>query len=304
MREQFQTVVQLLIDYEDLRVSQQSCAQNDNADQLLNYPEPNVAYNEIRGFDGLASSNSDLNISSRDLGSFASTPTMQTIHSRCGYMVEARNMCTSVYNRLADLSFQAMTGSLALDSCLQDFEDFLAKYGSERLIARFLTNVTFIATCETFHGRLDDLMRVHELGSSISVHDWKTQFKIDSDSRCECFEKALTSQTELLATESQAPVAQKEVLALLLLDSKQRKANYSSDEVNLIKLVTKNVTGFSRLSIPSWPKWFVPPHEVEFDTHSFASAAYGSVHRGTWEGTEVVVKLVGKDPESRAIFYQ
>lgn len=74
--------------------------------------------------------------------------------------------------------------------------------------------------------------------------------------------------------------------------------------MDLIKIVTGKVTEFSRFHIPSWPKSFIAPHEVRFDAHPFAGGSHGSVHRGMWVGTEIVVKLVRDDQESRALFHQ
>lgn len=59
-----------------------------------------------------------------------------------------------------------------------------------------------------------------------------------------------------------------------------------------------------KLKIDSVPPWFAPPHEVELNANfSVGCGSYGSVHRGSWNGTVVVIKsaLLAED-KSREMF--
>lgn len=233
---------------------------------------------------------------------------MEEIHLQCGRMSEAEKMCAGIYARFEDLTIE-VTGkpqvNALLSKMLLGFDDFLTKYGGKRLITRLVSNRVIIDMCETFHIKLDGLLRRYQLNAgSTGVHTWKTQFKIDADSQRKFFKDVLIMRKDTLIVECQDPAAQKEALTLLLFESSQRKAKYSADALELIKRITTYVAGFSRLGIPSLPKWFIPPHEVEYEMRPFAGGAYGSVHRGTWEGTGVAVKLAFEDEESRALFLE
>lgn len=66
-------------------------------------------------------------------------------------------------------------------------------------------------------------------------------------------------------------------------------SQYSDEEMILIQ----NIPIFSsvpKLEIDVVPGWFVPPHEFDVNASSFSKGSYGSVHRGTWNGTNVVIK--------------
>lgn len=98
--------------------------------------------------------------------------------------------------------------------------------------------------------------------------------------------------------------AQAEAMTLLMVDSDIHASKYSEEETALINEIFQYVSSLSRLKISSVPQWFVPPHEVEFNAQSsFAVGSYGFVHRGTWNGTAVVIKTAFlEDKDSREMF--
>lgn len=54
--------------------------------------------------------------------------------------------------------------------------------------------------------------------------------------------------------------------------------------------IFQSFSSVPKLEIDAVPGWFVPPHEFDVNASSFSKGSYGSVHRGTWNGTNVVIK--------------
>lgn len=225
-------------------------------------------------------------------------------------MCEVREMCERLCSRLQNLESQvkaaneliARDASKVYQQLLDKTNVFLMKHVNVHLVTRLVGIQVVIDTCGDLHRELDALLLRFNL-SCADQHSWKKQWEQDATAMRRLLSKSIY-QKEALMDELQDPNTQAEALTLLLFECSHRKLKYTEEEMVLINDIFHFIASFSHLKIPSVPNWFVPPHEVEFNAHSsFAKGSYGSVHYGTWNGTEVAVKCAFlEDDKSHSMF--
>ncbi|GMF34286.1 unnamed protein product [Phytophthora lilii] len=94
-------------------------------------------------------------------------------------------------------------------------------------------------------------------------------------------------------------------MVLLKCEKETYFAKYSPDELELLNAVFGYAASLSHAEVPHVPRWFIPPHEVDFVEAPFSKGAFGSVHHGTWLDARVVVKQMLNPVDSemeRSIF--
>ncbi|RLN73169.1 hypothetical protein BBJ28_00026245, partial [Nothophytophthora sp. Chile5] len=103
---------------------------------------------------------------------------------------------------------------------------------------------------------------------------------------------------ELPDRESQAGA-----LVLLKSETEQQQSRNSAAFQSLLESATKTVARMSGAPIREVPQWFIPEHAVQRDARPFSSGPYGTVYRGLWRGSKVVVKCVdATSPEEKRVF--
>lgn len=225
-------------------------------------------------------------------------------------MCEAREMCERICSRLQNLESQlevvndlvAREAKKSFQQLLDKTHVFLMKHVNVHLVTRLVGIQVVIDTCGELHRELDAFLLRFNL-SCVDEYSWKKQWEQDATAMRKQLSQSM-KQKEAIMDELEDPSTQAEALTLLLFECNHRKLKYTEDEMVLINDIFHFIASFSHLKIPSVPDWFVPPHEVEFNARSsFATGSYGSVHYGTWSGTEVAVKCAFlEDDRSHSMF--
>lgn len=238
----------------------------------------------------------------------AEAVTLESVTALCSGMHEAQPMCDHVCRRLADLEKNVHGASHeSFQRLLERVHLFLLAYAHKLLITRIVSCRMVIETCGELHRQLDSLLQdiTPEFQIKTTIHDWQQSWEREAKAQQLVF---LQIPKVSLVEELQDPNAQTEALTLLLFECNSRQAKYTPEELTWIHSLFQHVASLSNLVVPLVPEWFIPPHEVEFDTRApFARGSYASVHRGMWVRTPVVVKcllLLGneKDEQSRIMF--
>lgn len=238
----------------------------------------------------------------------AEVVTLESVAALSSGMHEAQPMCDHICVRLVDLEKNAHDVYRELfQRLLERVHLFLLAYAHKLLITRIVSCRMVIETCGELHRQIDTLL--HDINPAYqaehTIHDWQQSWEREAKAQQNVFQQVPKVS---LVDELQDPIAQTEALTLLLFECNSRQAKYTTEELTWIHSLFQHVASLSNLVVPLVPEWFIPPHEVEFDTRSpFARGSYASVYRGMWVRTPVVVKsllLVGneKDEQSRLMF--
>lgn len=230
----------------------------------------------------------------------------------CSKMHEARAISERIYFRLVDTEKQLSTlNEFSNQEAVPRFKQlvskthgFMEKYANKHTITRLVASQVIINTSRDINRELDAfLLQFNIQSNDVDIHGWKSKFDEDSIVMKLLLNDSL-KQNRVLTKELQDPQVQKEALTLLMFECANHSSQYSDEDMKLINRIFKYVSSMSRLKVDSVPQWFVPPHEVQFDSaSSFARGSYGSVHRGTWYGTAVVIKCAFlEDQKSRELF--
>lgn len=235
---------------------------------------------------------------------------LSTLSYLSSEMGEAREMCERICSRLQKVELQLQTvndlvardATKAYQRLIDKTHGFLMKHVNVHLVTRLVGIQVVIDMCGELHRELDALLLRFNL-SCVDEHLWKKQWEQDASAMRKLLSKSL-KQKEAIMDGLQDRNTQTEALTLLLFECNHRKLKYTEEEMVLINDIFHFIASFSHLKIPSVPDWFVPPHEVEFDARSsIATGSYGSVHYGTWNGTEVAVKCAFlEDDKSHSMF--
>lgn len=236
---------------------------------------------------------------------------LDRIKSLCEKMHEAQEICLRVYTRLCYLKdrmegvepAQKETIASAYEVILHRFNDFLVQYGDRRMITRIVSGRVMVSICRELNEQLSRILKLCGGDTNASMLDWKSQLESASETH-QALLASVLGQKQLWLHELQDPDALVEALTLLLFELNHRAGTYDPDELQLIKYICQSVACYSKLGIPSIPRWFLPPHEVNINAQALVGrGSYGSAYRGIWMGTSVVVKSVHlDDSESRSMF--
>lgn len=211
-------------------------------------------------------------------------------------MNETTRMCEQICSRLADVDSQLRI--MGCDSSKEPIQvykqilgricDFFSKYADKQIVSRLISSRSVTNTCRNIHQQIDTLLKRYDFTSNLPIHDWENSWMDHRRVLQECTLQ-LSRRNDLLVDELQGPEAQAEALTLLMFEMDQSDSRCSGDELNLIYELFQCVARLSSLAIPPVPTWFLPPHQVEFDSQPFSRGSYGSVHHGTWNDTPVVI---------------
>lgn len=240
--------------------------------------------------------------------------TVDHVKLACSRMSESQPMFDRIHARLVDVEQQLKENKSQQKSAEKAVQEhsqnvsrihaFLAKC-SNRMIARIVSTRQVMQTCENMHEQLDVFVQKQDLEPH-SVHEWRNHWDEDRRSHELYFKTSLErlKRNPLLLQNAFLDLeAQSETLTLLMFECENQHSKCTNEESDLIRRIFEYVESFTNLDIPMVPKWFVPPHEVEFAQNSFNRGSYGSVHHGTWLGAPVVVKSVLSDnAQSRKSF--
>ncbi|POM61354.1 hypothetical protein PHPALM_29642 [Phytophthora palmivora] len=87
------------------------------------------------------------------------------------------------------------------------------------------------------------------------------------------------------------PRDQVEALLTLKLEVEQRAAQHEREILECCKSMIITITEASRVTTKDLPPWFIPLHDVRFESKPFGRGSFGSVHSAVWgPGTKVVIK--------------
>lgn len=228
----------------------------------------------------------------------------------CVEMVEAQQMCEHVLERLEAISKEAdevvsppQDMLNRYSRILYQFHAFLKKFGQDKPIMRLVCNRVVVRKTMEFHMDIDKLLNGMNIPrENAELLEWKSTWENLRESQVAAFQ-ALSKNRVVLMSNLRDPQSQSEALTLLMFESKKLDAGYNEAELQVINMAFGNVARLSRSQVPRVPEWFLPPHEVEFESEPFAWGAYSKVYRGTLPGLQVVVKSVQIEGEhGRAAF--
>ncbi|GMF25750.1 unnamed protein product [Phytophthora fragariaefolia] len=189
------------------------------------------------------------------------------------------------------------------------FDDGVVHYTSNRAIRLALGRKTAQHMCE-LHLELDQLVSTTRFRKRLdtvteALNDWKPMWQSlrrrQARKLCEAVADIAAAMKELEdngsdRSDSDSWVRQVHAFwAMLEFERQYYSSNYSDEEMRAIEYAALEIenTISDPTSAPlTLPEWFLPPHEVELqtDTVALGRGAYGSVHRGTWLDSSVVIK--------------
>ncbi|KAG6612292.1 TKL protein kinase [Phytophthora cinnamomi] len=207
-------------------------------------------------------------------------------------MEEAETLCTHVCRRLSAL-YNALLGLDAVSAPVLDkflwqtfrFHAFLSRFSGKKLVTRLVCSRKVLEQTSSLHRELDAVWAALELPAD----DWEAQWLHDRSVLRQGWE-ALRQDRTRLAAELLDTASQVEAMVLLKCEKETYFAKYSAHELELLNAVFGYAASLSRAEVPHVPRWFIPPHEVDFVETPFSRGAFGSVHHGTWLDARVVVK--------------
>ncbi|TMW58765.1 hypothetical protein Poli38472_006910 [Pythium oligandrum] len=179
------------------------------------------------------------------------------------------------------------------------FTKYLAQYQTDvdveviRFIERRHEDDNF-----SLHNDIDRLARELGVDDLIAepIHEWRETWHDHRIARMNRFEKSLT-ETEL--AKLAASTDRIKVLTCLYFELRNHSSSYASVRFEVIDTACQYIKHLPDIRVADW---FLPHYEIDFDqTHSFASGGFGSVHRGTWMSTRVVVKKAKENKTTKTV---
>ncbi|KAH7485415.1 putative serine/threonine-protein kinase/receptor R826 [Phytophthora ramorum] len=213
-------------------------------------------------------------------------------------MAEAKALCSHVSQRLLDL-YESLQRVDAVPVSILDkflwqsfrFHDFVSKFSNKKLVTRLVCSRKILEQTRSLHRELDvvaDALRgVCDL--DLSAGDWESQWEHDRRVLRQGWGSLREDRTRLTA-ELLDTASQVEAMVLLKCEKETYFAKYAPDDLELLNAVFGYAASLSHAEVPHVPRWFIPPHEVDFVELPFSKGAFGSVHHGTWLDARVVVK--------------
>ncbi|KAK1933543.1 Serine/threonine-protein kinase HT1 [Phytophthora citrophthora] len=213
-------------------------------------------------------------------------------------MAESERLCSHVHQRVLSLyqvllTLEAVPASV-LDKFLWQtfrFHDLLSKFSNKKLITRLVCSRKILERTSSLHRELDAILdALREVcGAVLPVENWEIQWLQDRRILRDGWENLRQNRTRL-AAELLDTASQVEAMVLLKCEKETYFAKYAPDELELLNAVFGYAASLSQAEVPHVPRWFIPPHEVDFAEAPFSKGAFGSVHHGTWLDARVVVK--------------
>ncbi|TMW66639.1 hypothetical protein Poli38472_014615 [Pythium oligandrum] len=145
----------------------------------------------------------------------------------------------------------------------------------------------------SIHNGIDRLIRELSIGlEAAPIHEWRRIWHDDHMARLGRIEKSLTGSN--LANLEASPDRVDE-LTCLYFELTHHRLNYPSAQPQLFHAACRRIKQLPNIRVADW---FLPHYEIDFDENSnFGRGGFGSVHRGKWMSSRVVVKRVfSEDP--------
>ncbi|RLN59414.1 hypothetical protein BBJ28_00020874 [Nothophytophthora sp. Chile5] len=228
---------------------------------------------------------SDLDVSLRDFVE----ATQQSLE-KCE---EFRLINDAVYARLVDILEQLENADeVPSKAMLTDFSQIAWRFCSsldatadQKRGVRLSSSRASVDNIRRFHDELDRFMEWHLLTPPREVHDWKAGYLQQRTAQIATSVRALTQISELESDEEC-----EEALVVMRNELEKHEESYEADQLAvvaaaIVRTAVKTASGLR--------DWYIGPLEVRFDQFDhFACGGFGSVHRGEWLDTPVVVKKV------------
>ncbi|GAB9474341.1 hypothetical protein Gpo141_00011471 [Globisporangium polare] len=245
----------------------------------------------------------------------------------CEGMFEAQVMCDQVRRRLEAIAraLERCNSNKASSANDQDeqlqqlwatfadlvtrFVDFLERFVRREVVFRLTSKRVVVKTSKAFHEALDgflkDAARVKDEPQD-EVHEWHDRF----DNACVNLHivfQDLSRDRMALLRDLMDLQSQQEALTLIMYEYKRPAGTYTAPELQVIQNAFNTITRFSRAKAPVVPKWFIPPHDVEFERDALTENQISTgveVHRGTYGEAAVLVTFVRAElePQQREAF--
>lgn len=195
-------------------------------------------------------------------------------HSNGSIAKEDADKIADVVSRLVMASHRTSTASSASASASW----LSASFAASTVIRRQVSDV-----CKSLHQQLDHILSsLDAIHQQNAVHsDWRTLWDV---------KPTVDSHViEIDSNENQQDF--EEQLIVLQFEVQHRASSYPEETVASMRLEIDRLE--QRVGPRPLPIWFLPAYEVEFDAFdAFAQGSFGSVHRGRWLDSSVVVKKV------------
>ncbi|ETN15448.1 TKL protein kinase [Phytophthora nicotianae INRA-310] len=219
----------------------------------------------------------------------------------CAGMVETQDMCEDILERLQRVQnyfaeneeIAAIPAKDSFPLVTARFHAFLEQHSNHSAVERLASTRTILGLLRGFHDDIDGIVTQSDLADSTSIaFNWKEKWEKD----VLAVENRLINSWKANSSElsRELPDAASQTGALLLLNSEamRHKNGYSARSQHLLESASKKIARMSGAPIPEIPEWFIPCHEVQRHSKPFASGSYGSIYRGIWRGSKVVIKCM------------
>ncbi|RLN88171.1 hypothetical protein BBJ28_00023211 [Nothophytophthora sp. Chile5] len=219
----------------------------------------------------------------------------------CNKMAETQAICEDVLARLLALQYWidekehrvSDESEASFYSIATRFNALLVQHANKPTIERLVGSRTLLGLLRDFHGAIDGVeSQIGYTPSDNSQLSWTDQW----DDAVSAVEQRLRTTLEvsagILGKELPDRESQAGALVLLKSETEQQQSRYSAASQSLLASATKTVTRMSGAPIREVPEWFIPEHAVQREARPFNSGSYGTVFRGLWRGSKVVIKCV------------
>ncbi|ETL48991.1 TKL protein kinase [Phytophthora nicotianae] len=230
---------------------------------------------------------------------------MNSIPELCGSMMELRQMSEHLLIRLQAARIQlqqtkdtTQASSMGFYSIIKTFHSLLLQHSKKLALERLVSARIVADGVRQLHSNLDALLDQHglELHSPLQHRDWQGQWDKDEGDAYKHIVAILENDAEGVPRELNSTTRQENVLKLLRYESEEHGNYYDTTMMNIFKSAQLKLVRFSGLAVPEVPNWFLPEYEVQRHPTPFAHGSFGNVFKGTWLGSQVVVKCV--DPKT------
>lgn len=215
---------------------------------------------------------------------------IESLAARCGLMHEAQDLCRCVLSRLkshlggqtiiirADPNASMKETVPSIETIATRFSTVLEQLGgSKPVISRLASTRFMVNELSALQGELDRL--------NGSENAWKAKWEVDVAS----MKRKLTNMVEQNLHLDEP--SDSDSLTLLALEVKDKKNEYSGDEMALLQRALKDILGLPTTRAPEVDGWLIPRHEIQFG-RKIEKGGFGEIFLGVWRKKEVVIKCV------------
>ncbi|RLN89560.1 hypothetical protein BBJ28_00010252 [Nothophytophthora sp. Chile5] len=230
---------------------------------------------------------------------------LQDADDLCGQVPEEfQAVNRAVYDRLVDIYQQLKDGDALLLVVVENYSLLLWRFfilleqRSSHSYGKMATICASRSVSNRNYGLHHDIDRLllssPLLQNEREVHQWQSKWKLLQTQQQHEREACLSNASQLLSDLNDDERA--EALALLQFEARNYRNAYPDCDFD---------QEMEQIGASTIPNWFIPAHLVELGEH-IADGSFGAVYRGTWIGTNVVVKQLHDqmDRKSREDFWR